>query len=114
MTKRVYIAGPVAGCDLDETIERFASLQTKLEKEGHTVINPVAIIQEVNFARFMAGKVELSDDNTKHRRVILSHCIFSLLRYADELHLLPGWQESAGSQAEKKVAEAIGLPVIEH
>jgi hypothetical protein len=46
-----------------------------------------------------------------HRKKVIRRGLCWILDSADEIAMLPGWQESKGACAEKATAEAIGLPV---
>lgn len=115
MSKKIaYIAGPVSGLDPTRVAERFLQLQTKLEAQGYQVINPVSKVEKLNLRRIMSGKQELKDTHPKHRRFIMAICLYQILKDADELHLMDGWQASSGAQAERQLALAIGLKIVEH
>lgn len=51
-------------------------------------------------------------DDAKPYGYYLRHALRILLD-CDEVVLLPGWEESRGASIEVKVAQALGMPVIE-
>lgn len=104
--KTAYIAGPVSGRDIETVARQFSEKKNALVALGYNVINPVAIIQNINAGR----DIPLTDE--QNRREIIAICLNALVRFADELHLLPGWEESAGAGLERSVALRMGIKVV--
>lgn len=88
---KVYIAGPMSGVANFNRSE-FNRAHFDLWSEGHIVLNP---------ARLPDG---LSKPECMDIRL-------AMLRCADEIYLLYGWEESLGAIAEKTLAEKLGLTI---
>ncbi|HDZ9166244.1 TPA: DUF4406 domain-containing protein [Klebsiella quasipneumoniae subsp. quasipneumoniae] len=87
----VYIAGPMTGLP-DFNRQTFHAAAAMLHSQGHTVLNPAT----------------LPDGLSKNQYMDI--CI-AMLRCADSIFLLKGWEESAGASAEASLAAALGLEI---
>lgn len=83
MKKSIYIAGPVTN-DPDYKW-KFARAQSRLERRGYEVINPV------NLAAALPGSFTWKQ--------IMEVCLAALSQ-ADEAYFLEGWEESNGATLE--------------
>ena len=108
--KRVYLSGPIGDLGTDTEEERlrlkerqkeFAKYAGKILRAGYDVINP--------FDLYDALCKECSPTRTETMRADL----MALANDADELWLMPGWEESRGCDAEVHVALALGMPVFD-
>lgn len=81
----VYIAGKMTGLP-DKGRQMFAAAQAKLEGMGMTVLNPACLPDGMPGDRYMP-------------------ICLSMVEQADELVLLPGWEDSPGARIEKAMAE---------
>ena len=88
---KVYIAGPMTGRE-NFNREAFNKEAERLAKHGHVVLNP---------ATLQAGM---------EQREYMDIC-FAMLRCADAILMLPGWQASSGATAEHHYAYKMELPV---
>lgn len=92
---KVYIAGPMTGHP-NLNIEAFAQAENMLRMRGIQPLNPARIIlhKEATWTDYMkvTGR---------------------LLTEADEVCLLPGWEQSKGARIERYWATSVGLPVNE-
>lgn len=89
--KRVYIGGPVTGMP-NYNHEAFALAAHKEERAGHIVFNPTILPLGLEYNEYM------------------TLCL-PMLGMADELVLLPGWQDSKGAKAEHEVALCLGMVI---
>lgn len=89
---KIYISGPITGNPNYK--EQFATISRRLEKDGHIVIDPSVETEKLSPRDYM--------------RISLAR-----LEAADEILLLPGWENSNGAKIEKLYAEYIGLRVRE-
>jgi len=77
------------------------------------VINPVELIEIINEDR-AALNLRYPDAGFKpvmEYNAIMGICLGEMCAYADEVHMLPGWQESKGATLEREVAMRLGIPV---
>ncbi|EHX2262820.1 DUF4406 domain-containing protein [Salmonella enterica] len=87
----IYIAGPMTG-KLNFNRKKFIETATHLWAEGHTVLNPAMLPDGLAYEHYM-------------------DIGFAMLRGADEIYLLDGWQHSAGATAEHALAKKLGLEI---
>lgn len=90
---KIYISGPITG--RPNYKEQFATISRKLEADGHIVVDPSVETEGLSPRDYM--------------RISLAR-----LEAADEILLLPGWENSKGAKIEKLYAEYIGLRVREY
>lgn len=87
----IYIAGPMTGKpDFNRTA--FTRTATRLRMPGHTVLNPAILPDGLAYEHYL-------------------DIGFAMLRGADEIYLLDGWQHSAGATAEHALAKKLGLKI---
>lgn len=98
--KLVYLAGPYRG-EIDFNILKAQQAACKLWEMGYWVICP-----HLNTARFEEFCRVHVDVYLEAYLEVVSRC--------DLVVLLPGWEKSEGSVAEKAVAEANRIPVVEY
>ncbi|EAB4138940.1 DUF4406 domain-containing protein [Salmonella enterica] len=87
----IYIAGPMTGKP-NFNRKKFIETATHLWAEGHTVLNPAMLPDGLAYEHYM-------------------DIGFAMLRGADEIYLLDGWQHSAGATAEHALAKKLGLKI---
>lgn len=90
---KIYISGPITGNPNYK--EQFAAISRMLETDGHIVVDPSVETEGLSPRDYM--------------RISLAR-----LESADEILLLPGWENSKGAKIEKLYAEYIGLRVREY
>ncbi|MFN1150221.1 DUF4406 domain-containing protein [Serratia liquefaciens] len=89
---KIYIAGPMSGIEkFNRPAFHFEAL--RLSAEGHTILNPATL-----------------PDGLSEREYMDIGC--AMLRCADGIFLLSGWQSSKGARAEHALAEKLELEII--
>lgn len=103
---RLYLAGPMRGLPR-HNFDAFDAAAALLRKHGHTVLNPADRDREVGFDpdRTIEAQGFSVED-------ALRYDITYIVTEAEGIALLPGWERSIGARLERRVAEAIGLPVF--
>lgn len=96
MSKTVYIAGKMYGLPQEQVKEKVERVSTDLQNQGYRVVSPAEC---------------MNNGETWERS--MKHSIKSMLE-CDEVHLLPGWQESRGAQLERDIAIRLGMDVVYH
>jgi hypothetical protein len=94
--KKVYISGPMTGRP-DFNYPAFYKAEEHAKSVGCVPLNP---------ARNFGGRTDLP------REVYLRKDVEMLLQ-ANEVWVLPGWQEGEGSKLEVAIAQALKIPVVE-
>lgn len=91
--KKVYIAGPMTGYE-NFNRESFNSAAACCLDNGATPLNPATLPDGLTQGHYM-------------------DICFAMLRAADAIYLLKGYEESKGAMAELAYAEKLELEVIE-
>ena len=87
----IYLSGKMSGLpDFGRGV--FNSAEETLKGKGFTVLNPAWLPYGMEYSQYMAIDM-------------------AMLREADLICMLPGWETSKGALAEKVYAEAVGKPV---
>jgi hypothetical protein len=114
---RIYLAGKMSGVP-EFNFPAFHAAAAKLRADGHEVFNPA----ERDIERH---GVDISKGNETgsvllaavahgfNLRVALGEDLAWICEHADAVYLLPGWETSKGATAERAVALALGLFVVE-
>jgi hypothetical protein len=109
--KTVYLSGPIGDLGADTEEERlrlrerqkeFAKYAGKIHRAGYEVLNPFELTKVFKYEPKKPTRIEI----LRYELHVLSH-------EADELWLMPGWEESRGCDAEVHVALALGMPVFD-
>ncbi|HAV1963643.1 TPA: DUF4406 domain-containing protein [Enterobacter hormaechei subsp. xiangfangensis] len=89
---KIYIAGPMSGLP-DFNRASFSHAHVFLGAKGHVVLNPALLPDGLTQAEYM------------------DICL-SMLRCADAIYMLEGWEHSAGARAENALAEKLEIEII--
>lgn len=90
---KIYIAGPMSGLQ-DFNRPAFHAVAAKLTDRGHTVLNPATLPGGLTQAQYM-------------------DICCAMLRCAQTVFMLRGWEQSAGARAERALAEKLGLDIVQ-
>jgi len=102
--QKIYLAGPMSGYE-DFNFPAFFKAAAFLEKIGWEVFNPAAEdLKEW-------GTLEKTKACATYR-FCLKKDLSWICDHAEAIAFLPGWEKSKGVQAEKALAEALGLKQI--
>lgn len=108
---RVYLCGPMRGCPAwnAAAFDRYAA---EWEREGHTVLSPVARERLGGLDPLTTSKEELAvwAGNGDWLRKVISEDV-AMICSAEVLAAIPGWESSAGSTVEVALALFLGLPI---
>lgn len=88
---KIYIAGPMSGIT-DDNREAFYQRADLLRQQDYCVLNPAILPPGLE------------------QREYMDICL-AMIRAADMLHMLPGWEHSTGATAEYHYAIKLGLPI---
>ncbi len=91
-TKKIYIAGPMTGYE-NFNRDEFDKVSFDLSFEYKSVLNPAILPNGLTQGQYM-------------------DICFAMIRAADAIYLLKGYEESKGAMAELAYAEKLGLDVI--
>ena len=97
MKRRVYIAGPITGYDLDERMRAFRAAADGLKAAGHFAVLPYGIV-EYPWNDGLEWTDYLREDIRR-----LTTC--------DGIALLHNWQNSKGAIGERNVGMLLGLDI---
>ena len=101
--KTIYISGKVTNLCEEATEKRFKEAEEYLRSKGHTVIDPVDLINSL----IKAKEIDKDDRND-----IMRYLISVMVIHCDTIYMLDGWQDSEGANQELKVARAMNFEVI--
>ena len=88
--KKIYISGPMSGiAELNRPA--FDSATQKILLDGNIPLNPAILPDGLTQPQYM-------------------DICMAMLRCADEMLMLPDWENSAGARAEYALADKLGLP----
>ena len=116
----IYLAGPMRGIK-DFNFPAFFAAAKKLRLEGHEVFNPAERdVDEFGAERLQTAtgdEAEVAKALGMDRLALARHVFlvdtWYICKHADAIALLPGWENSKGARAERALAEAIGLQILE-
>ena len=97
MKRRVYVAGPITGYDLDERMRAFRAAADGLKAAGHFAVLPYGIV-EYPWNDGLEWTDYLREDIRR-----LTTC--------DGIALLHNWQNSKGAIGERNVGMLLGLDI---
>ncbi|WP_182310687.1 DUF4406 domain-containing protein [Aeromonas media] len=93
MSQKVYIAGPMSGLP-EFNRPAFFTMAERVKAKGFIALNPAILPDGLTQPEYMAICIEM-------------------VKMADRILLLPGWQKSDGAKAEYALARKLGKAVQE-
>ena len=114
---RIYLAGPMRQIR-EFNFPAFHAATAKLRAEGHEVFNPAERDIERHGTDISKGNDTGCEETAAKQhgfdlRIALGEDLAWICAHADAVYLLPNWRNSKGATAERAVALALGLQVIE-
>lgn len=89
---KIYIAGPISGLP-NFNRDAFNAVAHRLLGLSHVALNPAILPDGLEQHEYMAICIEM-------------------VKMADQLVMLPGWERSAGARAEHALAIKLGKAII--
>ena len=114
---KIYVAGPMRGIP-EFNYPAFHAATAELRAAGHEVFNPAERDIAVHGIDISQGNETGCNEQAAREhgfdlRTALHDDLVFITKHADAIALLPGWENSKGTQAELATAHAIGLIVFE-
>jgi len=106
MTRRdikVYVAGPIHGVNMLHTLANIDNGESWTAKIFQLGFSPFPVFCDYTFVKRVRPVPQIQD--------VYNYCV-AWLRSADALFMIPGWENSTGSLAEKKIAEEEHIPIF--
>lgn len=109
--KKVYLAGPMRGIP-HFNFPAFHAAAAMLRAQGYTVFNPaerdIARHGGVDITNATGSEVQAQKDHGFSLRDALRDDTQFICLEADEIAMLPGWENSSGARAEHALSLALG------
>lgn len=114
----IYLAGPMRGYK-DFNFPAFMAAAAALRRQGHTVFNPAErdLERDIEEGREHTyknetGDITLAEAKGFDRRTAIMDDLTYIVKKADAIALLPGWEISKGANAEFWTAKFLDLEII--
>lgn len=98
---KIYISGPITGCDLRSRKEFFEKVAETIRQQGHVPVNPLEGISDT---------AEQTEET--HKQYMLRD--LQMLLRCDAIVLLGGWSRSGGCLMEYAAAQRCGLSCYDY
>lgn len=112
---RIYLAGPMTGIP-HFNYPAFNAAAATLRADGHHVFSPAEHDTEMH-GKDISNPTGCAETAAREhgfsRRDALKADLAWICDNADAIALLPGWEQSTGARAERALAHALNLTVIE-
>lgn len=113
---KIYLAGPMRGYK-DFNFPAFMKAAAELRAQGHEVFNPAENDIKKNghdINKSETGSIEEAEAKGFDRRDAIMDDLTYIIREAEGIVMLPGWEKSKGANAEYWTAQFLGLKVMEY
>ena len=111
---KVYLAGPMRGIK-DFNFPAFFAAEDKLKADGYDVFNPARKDEQRHGVGVLTSETgneaDIVEKGFSLRMALYDDTRFICLE-ADAIAMLPGWEKSAGANAEWALAKALGHKMI--
>lgn len=111
---RIYLAGPMRGIP-NFNFPAFDYAAAKLRNQGHHVFSPAERDREA-YGADIENNPTGDEAKVTNPACTIRDCMLVdtqwICVHAEAVALLPGWEKSKGANAERALAEAIGLTII--
>jgi hypothetical protein len=112
---KIYLAGPMTGIP-HFNYPAFNAAAKALRAAGHIVFNPAEHDVQI-YGKDISNPTGCADQAAEEhgfdRRAALKADLAWICDNADAIALLPGWESSTGANAERALATALHLDVME-
>ena len=102
MKRKIYLSGPMTGCERADYVRRFGEAERILRRHGYGCINPCRV-WACRF-QWIYRAMEWVLGKRLAYAAVLCYDLLLLMTRADGIVMLPGWQASRGAQIENYVA----------
>jgi hypothetical protein len=113
---KIYLAGPMRGY-AEFNAPAFHAAAIRLRADGHTVFSPaehsVKLFGDAVRKSAAGDEGAMGGEAMTIGRTVFHIDLAWICMNADAVYLLPGWETSKGATAERAVALALGLFVVE-
>ena len=113
---KIYLAGPMRGIP-EFNFPAFHEAARILRNKGHAVFSPAeADIEkhgDISVGNHFGSELLATEEHGFNLRETLATDLTWICKEADAVALLPGWQNSLGAQAERAIALALHLNIME-
>ena len=94
MKRKIYLSGPMTGCERADYVRRFGEAERILRRHGYGCINPCRV-WACRFPWLYRLMNALLGKRLAYA-VILAYDLILLMTRADGIAMLPGWETSRG------------------
>jgi len=109
MKKKIYVAGAIESNSIITSLENLRRGQ-----RSSFLIMQMGFIPFCPFIDFLFFFQVRPENNEKITKEMIQEYSMEWLKVCDAVYLVPGWEESEGTQKEIRVADELGIPVIEN
>lgn len=109
MTKRIYIAGPIAGRTREQAEDHFSRAAARLIADGWHPVNPFTVQPYQHDGPCPEGPS--AGEGGEHLAPCYMRGDLTAMLTCDAIYMLTGWELSSGARTEFEAARAAGLVI---